>query len=325
MAQAVEHQGDRSSNCRGSAVGQLYCLREALSCKVKGVARSRDSDRVVEDNSLSQNISALRRVLDPSQQGHQYIETVARRGYRFVVDGISTEPAVNSLGAPVTNAARDLLPVLTGDRPAEEVASDDAAYHFHISRRRLWFAILCCSVAILGIVGYLALHKRRLTPYGPGAITEVDLGEVRVRQYDFEDGPQGWVTNPKLTMITHVASSNEHSYTGRRSLAIYFDGPFARSAQVYVAYPQIPPDTLVKAHVWCPEKSGLSAIAFFIEEKNHSWYDDWRAKSSLDAGTWNNLYLHVPSDAAVPIERLGLEFTSDSAWQGTCYLDSVEW
>src|SRR5436853_9384 len=43
-------------------------------------------DTVVEENSLSQNISALRKLLESAGDGHQYIETVAKRGYRFVGD-----------------------------------------------------------------------------------------------------------------------------------------------------------------------------------------------------------------------------------------------
>lgn len=44
-------------------------------------------DAHVEDANLAQAISALRRVLGESHQSHQsheYIETVARRGYRFI-------------------------------------------------------------------------------------------------------------------------------------------------------------------------------------------------------------------------------------------------
>ena len=38
----------------------------------------------VEENNLSQYIFTLRRVLDEKKDGTKYIETVSRRGYRFV-------------------------------------------------------------------------------------------------------------------------------------------------------------------------------------------------------------------------------------------------
>ncbi|PYT03428.1 MAG: hypothetical protein DMF60_18425, partial [Acidobacteria bacterium] len=41
-------------------------------------------DTFVEEGNLTQNISLVRKALGEGQNGHQYIETVARRGYRFV-------------------------------------------------------------------------------------------------------------------------------------------------------------------------------------------------------------------------------------------------
>lgn len=41
-------------------------------------------DTVVEENNLSVNISMLRKALGDSEEGEKYIETVPRRGYRFV-------------------------------------------------------------------------------------------------------------------------------------------------------------------------------------------------------------------------------------------------
>ncbi len=44
-------------------------------------------DSFVEENNLAQNISILRKVLsEGAEEGHKYIETVPKRGYRFVAD-----------------------------------------------------------------------------------------------------------------------------------------------------------------------------------------------------------------------------------------------
>src|SRR6185312_8638837 len=40
-------------------------------------------DTFVEENNLTVNISALRKVLGAGASGHGYIQTVPRRGYRF--------------------------------------------------------------------------------------------------------------------------------------------------------------------------------------------------------------------------------------------------
>src|ERR1041384_3318181 len=41
-------------------------------------------DTFVEEGNLARNVSTLRRVLGEGEDGHQYIETIPRRGYRFV-------------------------------------------------------------------------------------------------------------------------------------------------------------------------------------------------------------------------------------------------
>src|SRR5260370_1152062 len=51
------------------------------------------SDTFIEENNLTQYISALRKALGDDRREQRYIETVARRGYRFI--------------APVSEAHRD--------------------------------------------------------------------------------------------------------------------------------------------------------------------------------------------------------------------------
>jgi DNA-binding winged helix-turn-helix (wHTH) protein len=43
-------------------------------------------DSFVEENNLAQNISMLRKALGEESSGQKYIETVPRRGYRFVAE-----------------------------------------------------------------------------------------------------------------------------------------------------------------------------------------------------------------------------------------------
>src|SRR6476660_4076570 len=47
-------------------------------------------DSFVEENNLAQNISVLRKALGKSKAGEDYIQTVPKRGYRFVADVTST-------------------------------------------------------------------------------------------------------------------------------------------------------------------------------------------------------------------------------------------
>src|ERR1700730_11713613 len=57
-------------------------------------------DSFVEESSLTQNVSLLRRALGETNDGRQYIETLPKRGYRFVIgvreiDESETEVAIN--------------------------------------------------------------------------------------------------------------------------------------------------------------------------------------------------------------------------------------
>jgi eukaryotic-like serine/threonine-protein kinase len=61
------------------------------------------SDTFVEEANLSNNISLLRKALGESEQGAKYIETVPKRGYRFVAAVIELEVAK---GATATNPPR---------------------------------------------------------------------------------------------------------------------------------------------------------------------------------------------------------------------------
>jgi DNA-binding winged helix-turn-helix (wHTH) protein/pimeloyl-ACP methyl ester carboxylesterase len=76
-------------------------------------------DSFVEENNLAQNISALRKALGEESGGQKYIETVPRRGYRFVADvkeswtgeagqGISPE-AQSAAAAPVADLPPRIL------------------------------------------------------------------------------------------------------------------------------------------------------------------------------------------------------------------------
>src|SRR5215217_8584888 len=63
-------------------------------------------DSFVEENNLAQNISILRKALGQTAAGEHYIQTVPKRGYRFVADvratGDEEECVIDVLPAGVT-------------------------------------------------------------------------------------------------------------------------------------------------------------------------------------------------------------------------------
>jgi DNA-binding winged helix-turn-helix (wHTH) protein len=60
-------------------------------------------DTFVEEGTLVQNISTLRKILEEAPDGSTYIETVPRRGYRFAgsVRKTSFEPAFEEKNQPI--------------------------------------------------------------------------------------------------------------------------------------------------------------------------------------------------------------------------------
>lgn len=62
------------------------------------------ADSFVEENNLAQNISALRRALGEGVDGAKYIETVSKRGYRFIAPIEKGEAEKNSIIIEKTHA-----------------------------------------------------------------------------------------------------------------------------------------------------------------------------------------------------------------------------
>lgn len=62
------------------------------------------ADSFVEENNLAQNISALRRALGEGVDGAKYIETVSKRGYRFIAPIESGKPSENLITIEKTHA-----------------------------------------------------------------------------------------------------------------------------------------------------------------------------------------------------------------------------
>src|ERR1700754_5103167 len=62
-------------------------------------------DSFVEQNNLAQNISALRKALGESADGIRYIDTVPKRGYRFIAPVSAYEVTIDQDVAKVTGHA----------------------------------------------------------------------------------------------------------------------------------------------------------------------------------------------------------------------------
>ena len=80
-------------------------------------------DAFVEEGSLARNISVLRKALGESPAEHQYIETVPRRGYRFVATVSASFPE-----HPIATAPDPAVIPIIESAPAIEPAQEIEAY-----------------------------------------------------------------------------------------------------------------------------------------------------------------------------------------------------
>lgn len=99
---------------------------------------------VVEENNLSQVVAGLRRALGDDTQGSRFIQTVPRRGFRFVA------PVVRQADADATKVAAKIeaLAPAPGSPPADPAR-----------RRRLRLALGAGAAIALGGSGWWAWHR----------------------------------------------------------------------------------------------------------------------------------------------------------------------
>ena len=115
---AVERQLTRD----GEVVALTPKVYDLLLVLVKNCGRMVDKeelmgalwpDTFVEEGNLTQNVSTLRKALGENTNGHRYIETIPKHGYRFVAD----VSAVSENGASDNGKIEVIPPPLPLDQP----------------------------------------------------------------------------------------------------------------------------------------------------------------------------------------------------------------
>jgi len=117
-------------------------------------------DTFVEESNLSSNISHIRRALGDGENGQKFIETVPKRGYRFVADVREAPPAFDD----------DLIPKKAQSH-VDATQPDMASSLRKRTSRWAWPAAFLAAGVIVGAAVWLMVDRQRAkTPAAPARI-----------------------------------------------------------------------------------------------------------------------------------------------------------
>jgi DNA-binding winged helix-turn-helix (wHTH) protein/TolB-like protein/Flp pilus assembly protein TadD len=126
-------------------------------------------DTFVEEVNLAVNISTLRKVLGESDSGRPFIETVPKRGYRFIAD-VSEPSQASEVVIHNRVTARIVTSEQTDWLPADVDRNTDATARGRVRRRKLMVAALsgvAIVLALLAVPLWRITHGRTTTVAPP--------------------------------------------------------------------------------------------------------------------------------------------------------------
>lgn len=122
-------------------------------------------DSFVEESNLAFHVSQLRKLLSDDSKDSQYIQTVPRRGYRFIAE-IGHHTSEPTALIPEGHAETMLLALREAGQVAVEDAGRDAVAiepraGSSVAKRTGVLALLAIAVIVLAVAGYLSFARKR--------------------------------------------------------------------------------------------------------------------------------------------------------------------
>jgi TolB-like protein/DNA-binding winged helix-turn-helix (wHTH) protein len=187
-------------------------------------------ETVVEENNLTQVVYLLRKALRDGEDGTRYIETVPKRGYRFVAQVREFEPEDDEGGGRNGAASPGLAAAASTSLPSNESGPAAAPATVALKEvpaavdgaRRGWMQGLIGGLAIVGVVAMLlgAGWKRRL--FG-----EAELGPIRsvavlpLENLSNDANQEYFVDGMTDELITNLAQIRELKVVSKTSIMQY--------------------------------------------------------------------------------------------------------
>lgn len=185
-------------------------------------------DTVVEENNLTVNMSALRKVLGDDSSQPLYIETIPRHGYRFVADvqAVAAEEELLSERASITDAStaeRDEsvvdAPINETTTPGEETAAIEQKAGWQ-RRTFLRIALAALAFAALAFALYaLLIRARQAAPLPPiNSIAVLPLESIS------SDAAQGYFADGMTDALIGELAKIKALRVISRTSAMYYKG-----------------------------------------------------------------------------------------------------
>jgi len=171
------------------------------------------------EHSLNAAVKRLRSALNDSADTPRFIETVPRRGYRFIA------PVEGVLPALATDSTDQLAPAANGEaieliveKPAAEVPAPSGP---RAQWRTLWLASIACAFLVASLVGFNAggLRQRFLGRSDPSAIRSLAVLPLENLSHDSEQ--EYFADGMTEALTTEVAQISALKVISRTSVMQY--------------------------------------------------------------------------------------------------------
>jgi len=209
-------------------------------------------DTFVEEGGLARNISLLRRVLGEGPNDHQYIETVPRRGYRFVAHVSKTGEEIGSSRSLAVLPLANLSPDSVQDFFADGMTDELISYLMNIEALRV--SSRTSVMAYKGVSRPLRQIARELDVSWIVEGTVLHSGErvrIAARLIEARTEKQVWTETYEKDMRDVLALQSEVASDIARAIRVRLSSPEkARLAQSRPVNPEAYQDYLRGRYFW---------------------------------------------------------------------------
>jgi DNA-binding winged helix-turn-helix (wHTH) protein/Tfp pilus assembly protein PilF/TolB-like protein len=172
----------------------------------------------VEESSLTVAISALRRALNDDPHIRLYIQTVARRGYRFIAGVHRVESMlISPPSAPISGASEPeeaLVPPAIAASPESSASMSEEEESLHQAgtrKRGRWWPLFCLYAALLAILSLgvwrLLMPQRALQSLAVLPVTAASAGDHAFDEVELLGTTDALVSRIENEMVVRPTSS----------------------------------------------------------------------------------------------------------------------